>query len=246
MTLFILQNLIFSSLAKLFIECEYVILSLTTLDHPYTCEAIARHAHNCNVGKLLSVKTSDANAVVVGVTKNHLPSKGNDHVDYFRLMYEELGHFPEELENFFPNLIGLRIYKSGLKEVSKEDLRPYPQLKLLALDENEIEVLEENLFEQTPNLQWIYFDDNNIVHIAPKLLGSLSQLQWAYFSGNLCIDENAINSMQVHRLTLKMSAKCPPTVDMMIEIFQQSNLEIVTSLKRLESRVGELERWKRG
>lgn len=224
-----------------------MILSLTTLDRPYTCEAIPRHAHNCDVGKLLSVKTSDANAVVVGVTQNHLPSKANDHVVYFRLTYDLpfLGHFPEDIENFFPNLIGLRIYKSGLKELSKENLRPYPQLKLLALDENEIEVLEKNLFEHTPSLQWIYFDANNIVHIAPKLLGSLSQLQWAYFSGNLCIDENAIDSMQVHRLTLKMSAKCPPTMDMMIELFKQSNREIVASLKSLESRVMELEQWKR-
>lgn len=186
--------------------CEYRNLPLTTLSDPYTCKA-----------KSLC---KGQGTEVTGVSMNHLGHKSNDHVEYFRLLESKIEYFPSNVESFFPNLQGLRI-KACIKEISREDLRPFPQLKLLALDGNMIEVLERDLFDYTQNLKWIYFENNNIAHVGPNLLKSLSKLEWAYFSGNVCIDEDAAHSRDIYRFLLKISARCPPTTGMIIQIIRE-------------------------
>ena len=62
-------------------------------------------------------------------------------------------HFlPNGLGNFFPNLEEMRIDKSSLKEVNKDDLAQLPKLKQLWLFNNDFQSLPSDLFEGNSEL----------------------------------------------------------------------------------------------
>lgn len=64
-----------------------------------------------------------------------------------------------------------------MREITKDDLKPFPNLKYLYLDHNNIKVLEPNLFIHNPNLEIIWFRPNPIEHIDPNVFKSLSNLK---------------------------------------------------------------------
>lgn len=80
------------------------------------------------------------------------------------------------MTNFFPNLNSIWIHDSGLREITKNDLKKYPQLRVLKLRSNKIKVIEKNLFVYTKNLEVVDFMNNQIFHIDPKAFSSLNEL----------------------------------------------------------------------
>lgn len=164
---------------------------------------------------------------------------------YLRILDQPIDFIPERIENFFPNLHGLRVGNSSIRQLSKDDLKPFPELELLSFDKNKLEVLDGDLFDYTPSLKWIYFEDNNIVHIAPDLLASLKNLEFIDISGNICVDEIVQSHESINLLTLQLSVKCPPTAKMIKdEVAREIKLEqnkIIAELKELANRVKLLE-----
>lgn len=221
-------NLFVGSQASIYIQCDYQDFD----SKPYTCEA-----------KLL-IFGNGTN--ILGVTQNHLNGLTNNDVLYLRSNDAVLEALPTRIEGFFPNLTLLRFDNAGIKRITKFNFRPFSELWFLSLKNNQLESLESDLFEYTPKLERIFLSSNNVVHIGLNILNSLKYLEVAYFESNICINSFAANATQIKRLKLELTAKCPPTIEMIkAEILLNitaTNSQLMERLSQLESRIGQLER----
>lgn len=117
---------------------------------------------------------------------------------------------PNGITNYFRNLTILVVAQTGLKSITKEDLKPFRYLRGLYLDKNELEVLEEDLFENNPKIQEVNFSENFIKHIAFNILEPLKNLKRADFFKNPCIDIGASDCEQVEILKCVLKEKFEP------------------------------------
>ena len=65
----------------------------------------------------------------------------------------QLVHYlPKGIDKFFPNLKGLSVFNSNLKSVMQDDFKPFTQLKFVGFLRNDLETLDNDLFEFNPKL----------------------------------------------------------------------------------------------
>jgi hypothetical protein len=134
---------------------------------------------------------------------------------------------PMGITNYFRNLTVLVIAQTGLKSVTKSDLKPFKSLKGLYLDKNELDVLESDLFENNLKLQEINFSENLLKHIAFDILEPLKNLYRADFFSNPCIDFGAGNTREIQTLKRIFQDKFEPKP----KKFQSESEEILESCK---------------
>ena len=143
------------------------------------------------------------------ITGTHLDSKSNNDVNGIWVDNEMIHYFPQRLESFFLNLTFIYISNAGLKEVHQSDLKPFSKLMELHLDGNEIEIIDEDLFEFNRELQYISFVNNKIYHIHPDVFNNLFSLEYLRLEYNKCISRNADNNNEyVRELIDTLHDKC--------------------------------------
>lgn len=126
--------------------------------------------------------------VITNVTTEAPRGKNATDVKIFFATVRVVRYIPKRLEVLFPTLIGLRFENTQLSYVSKNDLKPYPNLRLFTSILNRIEFLEEDLFINNPFLEFVSFRSNQIKYIHPNVFdGVKDRLQ------QLWIDGTAIN-----------------------------------------------------
>jgi len=181
------------------IECAYYNGDFKILGNLYCC----------SVKKDPKITTRES-ATITSVSENHKSEKTNSDVECFKIHYLTTNYFPRGLESFFENIKAISIRNSYLKEIHQEDLKAFPKLVELFLNENLLEVLEERLFDFNPDLQRMSFEYNKIVRIEPKIFDHLSKLGYLLLSENICINKGAIayNSIEVKHLIKKAEAQC--------------------------------------
>jgi hypothetical protein len=168
---------LFSSSQSAFFDCQY----RTEGWGPFNT------AYLCSVQNFPEI-TSMTAVQIDSVSGNHQAGKNNDNVEVVDVFQRgRIFYFPQGLTNFFKNLKGIRIEATGLKEIHQSDLKDYSKLKALWLYGNNLEVLEENLFEFTPNLEWISVVNNKITHVDPHVFDKLVKLNTLYIYENPCI-----------------------------------------------------------
>ncbi|CAG9810640.1 unnamed protein product [Chironomus riparius] len=155
--------------------------------------SIVKNAYYCYVNNNPSITTRES-ATITSISGTHQSGKTNSDVVGFYVYSKTINYFPRCLETFFKNIKAIQIDNCNLKEVHQEDLKPFPNLVELYLRFNELEVLEEGLFDFNPDLEYIYIWNNKIVHIAPNVFDHLSKLSYLYLLSNSCIDKEAKNS----------------------------------------------------
>lgn len=167
------------------------------------------HGYKCDVSSLRIVSKDDREVLKVLGNHNN-PRRGDESVKFFDVIGKTVNFFPQNLHEFFPHLEILQVYGSNLREVSGNDLRNFSEsLKFLWLSTNEIEIIEQNLFENTKNLEWVDFSYNKINHVDARSFESLTQLKSLAFDTNLCHSGNAVNDpTAVAVLVDKIEAKC--------------------------------------
>lgn len=94
--------------------------------------------------------------------------------------------FPQNLENIFPNLIGISISSSQLTEVTQNDLKVFSQLKYLWLPHNQIKYLRGDVFAYNTKLEVVVMYSNLIAHIDPTMFNNLSELRVLNLAKNEC------------------------------------------------------------
>jgi Leucine-rich repeat (LRR) protein len=97
-----------------------------------------------------------------------------------------------------------------LKEIHQSDLKPFPKLKCLELFHNEIETLEEGLFDFNTELEMIWLSSNKIFHIDPEIFNHLiGKLRYLSLDANECISDFATNdTKKVAEIVENISKKC--------------------------------------
>jgi Leucine-rich repeat (LRR) protein len=109
-------------------------------------------------------------------------------------------YIPLNMGQALPNLKGLCISSSKLKELEKRDLEQFPKLQELRITSNYLEHLPSDLFEGNPELTHVYLSSNQISYVAPELLVPLKKLTVVDLSSNRCISK-AYGSGQSYALT---------------------------------------------
>ena len=86
-----------------------------------------------------------------------------------------------------------KFLNTSLKEVHQKDIKPYPELQILELDKNNIEVIEGDLFDENPKLINVSLQDNRIwfIHVnAGTKLTSIPSLRSFLLLKNDCINKD--------------------------------------------------------
>jgi hypothetical protein len=155
------------------------------------------YGYTCKVSNQLNI-TSKSIARVTSSIGTHDPSKSNRDVELVNAFKKNIQYFPSGLGMLFPNLKGINMNSCGLKEVSQDDLRPFSKLSALHLDSNEIQILENGVFDYNPGLTVIDLDSNKLVHIDSNVFMRLTKLVFLGLNLNTCVSDsgNSTSSVQ--------------------------------------------------
>jgi len=190
---------LFGSTQSVSIECQYATpVSWGSLGKRYVCY----------VTNNVSITSLEA-AQVDSITGTHQDGYNNDNVDAISITQKQIHYFPRGLNNFFKNLRGIEIHDTGLKEIHQSDLKDYPKLMNLYLYFNNLEIIEENLFEFNPNLEAISFWSNKISHVDPNVFDILTKLKSLSIGSETCIKMGVDNNPAgVQNLIATARAQC--------------------------------------
>ncbi|KAL7011514.1 hypothetical protein ACKWTF_014298 [Chironomus riparius] len=122
-----------------------------------------------------------------GISGTHATSKTNAHVHGFYAKSKTIHYFPRILSKNYQNLKMITFQDCKMKEVHQLDLKPFPNLVHFSVKLNEIEVIEQGLFDFNLNLEYISFLQNNIVHIDSNVFDSLIKLRWFFMDPDSCL-----------------------------------------------------------
>lgn len=169
------------------------------------------HAYTCKVHSLNLTQPKSAITFVKG---EHPAGGTNDNVNTFLILEQICEFFPVGVERYFKGLEGLAVQKSGLKKITKSDLKPFGELKSISLFGNELTTLESNLFMYNPKLKLISAFQNRLKYFFSNVFHGLHQLQRVYFNSNPCINEDALNPERIEQLRCRMVESCAATEEM--------------------------------
>jgi hypothetical protein len=168
-----------------------VVLLLVTLSSAVEFKCIYKGDYTCEVvtGRIID----KLGRYVTQTTGDHLIGKANKDVGMFDARKVTIKYFPRNLHTHFPNLHQIFIERK-LREITKEDLEPFPKLIYLYLSFNEIEIIEKDLFIYNPELKLVFLNENRIKYVDPNVFDNLSNLVYLGFDDNDCYSEIVENS----------------------------------------------------
>lgn len=155
--------------------------------------------------------TSIALAKITSVSGAHEQGKNNDKVEGFEIAGKTVNYFPHGIEKFFKNLKLVRIASSHLKQISQADLKVFPKLENVDFYDNDIEVLDNELFKFNPKLKIIFVYNNKISKIHSNTFDNLNYLSNLYVSFNKCtggIYDVADSISEVQEVIQQLKTQC--------------------------------------
>lgn len=150
---------------------------------------------------------------IIYVSDRHDPGMGNDDV-LILIFTNSLQLTPLGISNFFPNLKVLSFKNIGSPELTNEHLKGLNNLENLDFGDNNLRIIEPNVFNETRLLQIIRFNNNPIRHIAHNEFSDLEELTFLEMSSTACIDSNATKPVELDILLFRLFIDCPPTFEM--------------------------------
>ncbi|CAG9798743.1 unnamed protein product [Chironomus riparius] len=191
---FITFATILRSFSSLDIDCSYII-------HNYPHVQLISCCHVVNI---LNIEFPDK-ALIKFVSGSDIEK---DETTGFRIYNKTTQYFPRGLENVFENLKVIEISHGHLRDIRREDLHPFGLLEVLYLYANDIEILEEGVFENNINLKFITLSQNRIIHIDQNVFDNLNQLIHLYLNKNECIDLQADNLNPLEKVIKATNFMC--------------------------------------
>jgi len=165
------------------VDCDYNLQEFYAVGEVYRCEV----SNNLNI-------YSPESAEIVAVNGAHMSGKSNNDEIYFHAADKHIEYFPRGLEKFFTKLTGILIWRSKLREIHQDDLKSYTKLKYLNLGENNIEVINDGLFDYQPDIEVFTCGSCKIFHISPTVFDNLHILATLYLGGNKCTSKHSTNN----------------------------------------------------
>lgn len=194
--IFGLISLITISSAAVILKCTFIAGGFLEIGGVYYCDVSS-----------LSVNSQYTN--VTGATGTHLTRFNNDGVTGLSFGdCPSMLFLPSKIETIFKKLEAIQIYRTGLKRITKNDLKPFTKLRAFRICHSNIETLEKDLFIYNNQLEVIWLDNNKITHIDGNLLNSLPNLRDIDLRVNYCIDINAVTRGDVARVAIYFRSQC--------------------------------------
>lgn len=168
-----------------------------------TCQNIdhgERTQYICVVNKL-SVDGPAYNVVSAEVT--HLPGKDQSDVQGIYIEDQIARYLPARIEYIYWNMTSYRVVNSQLEFLGNFNF--YKKLKSLNLNNNLIREVPKKIFSETIDMEWLSMDDNRIEHLADDLFENMSKLRVVSFSGNRLRQLSGslfANNVNIERLNL--------------------------------------------
>jgi len=181
--------------------------------------------YQCEVTYDLNITTEES-AVISEVGGIHDISKSNDDVFVFVAHHKTIQFFPRGLDKFFKNIKAISIQSCQLKEIHQSDLKVFPNLVYVIFSFNQIEVIEEGLFDFNPNLEAVGFVESKIIHIDSNVFDRLTKLRYIWVQRVPCIDQNTIEWKENVPEAIKIVKSNCTNVEFLLLDWQIKNLEI--------------------
>jgi len=150
----------------------------------------------------------DPNTKVSKINGNNLITKSSSFITGLSIDNKKTQYIPSNLGEKFTDLIALRIKNGRLKELVQEDIKSLTKLKYLNLDDNDIENLENDLFEYNKKLELIWFSKNKIKNVGSAVFDNLKSLGNLDLFGNKCITRRASFAGSVLLLLEQVKQNC--------------------------------------
>lgn len=208
------------------IECEFILFQSWPLP--------MNGSYTCSVKTIVSSKEN----VLTQVSQNHMQGKSDKDVEILQIVGKTLMFLPQKMENFFPNLKGLYIFRTSLKTIERENLTPFPNLIFIYVGATSVETIEWDLFLDNPKIEYISFSESPIKSIGPTFLDPLSNLKEVHFSKCVCITKFIADPCKIDEMKEALIKNCPPTIEMfkkmiarILELEKQSKNDVVRALE---------------
>lgn len=132
----------------------------------------------------LNLETKTPGVVITEFIGQHQTGKKDSDVILFDITDQKTDYLPRGLSKKYVNMEILHIMSSGVKAITREDFKPMPKLKELALFNNHIEMIPNNCFDDLVHLERLSFTKNKIKTIPSKFFNLLPNLKAVYLSQN--------------------------------------------------------------
>ncbi|KAL7015703.1 hypothetical protein ACKWTF_016612 [Chironomus riparius] len=193
---FLLIIFSFHNVNSVDIQCEFKNDDFDSINNQYTCAV--------QVNLMITVK----NTKIQSVRGSHNAGKSNNDVTGLSIRDKKMQYMPSNLADKFKNLIAMRIRQGKLKEISQSDFKTFPKLRYLNLDANDLEVLDDDLFDFNPLLEVIWFEGNKIKAIGQSTFGNLKNLRDLDMNGNTCYSKRMSSRYDMSSNMAIMKQKC--------------------------------------
>jgi len=149
--------------------------------------AVLGKIYRCFVQNELNI-ISPETAVIDSITGPHQGFNDNDQVIGFHSRGQNIQYIPKNLDKFFKNIKSIDIVYGRVKEIHQSDLKPFPKLVICGFMDNDIEIIENDLFDYNPDLELVSFWNNKILIIGSVVFDKVPKLNWLYLDSNRCIN----------------------------------------------------------
>ena len=162
----------------------------------------------CDVQKNLNISLPQMNTKVMP-SGNHTSGKSDENVNCFNSINKDIQYFPEGLDKSFGELKAIKIRNGSIKKINQNDLKPFTKLVNLDLSHNDIEALDDGLFDYNINLEVFFCHNNKIFFIASTAFDKLNKLSHLNLKSNVCIDKKIDDNIEAVKTAIKDSKeKC--------------------------------------
>lgn len=213
--------LIASASCQLELNCKFERVGWDDVVQPaFTC-----NAQNMNLNR------TNSKTKITSLNGELPPGETFDKVNTFLVFEQNCDYFPIGIDNYFKKLEGLAIQKSGLKKITKAELKPFKELKSISLYGNELTSLESRLFMYNPKLKLISLFSNKIKHIYLNVFDQLPDLDCVFITFNPCISQTAQTKEEIEVIKITMAQSCAITEEMSaLALFEEENFRLVSEL----------------
>ncbi|XP_070507833.1 uncharacterized protein MCAP_0864-like [Chironomus tepperi] len=218
---------VFNNVNAVDIQCEFRNDDFDAFINQYTCVV--------QVNLMITAKNTAINLV----RGSHNSGKNNNDITGLSIRDKRMQYMPANLADKFKNLIAMRIRNGKLKEVSQSDFKSFPKLRYLNLDANDLEVLDDDLFEFNPLLEVIWFEGNKIKAIGQSTFANLKNLRDLDMNGNICYSKRMSSKYDMSTNMAVMKQKCYNS-DAELSKLKIKYREIITNNTKLTLDVDEL------
>lgn len=131
-----------------------------------------------------------------------------DHIEGLEISSQTVYFMPRLEKSLALRLQGLDIKNSHLKSIEKEDLRQFPNIKVLYIVGNDLEWLDGDLFEFTPKLKLLNFNWNKISMVGAGILEPLKYLQHFWMIQNECTNNSGNTEEGLLAIVVELEKSC--------------------------------------